>query len=173
MGCIETKLLYEEDDGIWLKLQGEDRKAFGPSKEMKVGIAYDGVTWEKCNGGKTRRTLNGKVAHAGFETAKRFRENEEGVIASRYDVRKIKQRIISCSISSSISSMVCNATHLHWRVFPDFNRKAGCCQSVLCGGQLPAIFCLSAGPRHVFVWTSVEKCDMLYQKWGQNPAIGL
>lgn len=95
VGCIETKLLYEEDDGIWLKLQGEDRKAFGPSREMKVGIAYDGVTWEKSKGGKTRRTLDGKVAHAGFETAKRFRENKEGVIASHYDVRKIEQRIIN------------------------------------------------------------------------------
>ena len=95
VGCVETKLLYEEDDGVWLKLQGNDRKECGPSKEMKVGIAYDGVTLEPCKGGKTRRTLDGKVAHAGFETAKRFRENKEGVIASHYDVGKIEQRIIN------------------------------------------------------------------------------
>lgn len=95
VGCIETKLLYEENDGIWLKLQGKDRKECGPSKEMKVGIAYDGVSWEPCKGGKKRRTLDGKVAHASFETARRFRENKEGVVASRYDVRKIEQRIIN------------------------------------------------------------------------------
>ena len=95
VGCIETKLLYEEDDGVWLKLQGNDRKEYGPSKEMKAGIAYDGVIWEPCKGGKVRRTLDGKVAHAGFETAKCFRENKEGVIASRYDVNKIECRVIN------------------------------------------------------------------------------
>ena len=42
-GSVETKLLYQEADGVWLKLQGECRKKHGSSKEMKVGIAYDGV----------------------------------------------------------------------------------------------------------------------------------
>ena len=95
VGCVETKLLYEENDGVWLKLQGKDRKEFGASREMKVGIAYDGVTWELQKGGKQRRTLDCKVAHAGFETAKKFRENKEGVISSRFDVKKIEQRIIN------------------------------------------------------------------------------
>ena len=26
IGCVQSKILYEEDDGIWLKLQGKDRK---------------------------------------------------------------------------------------------------------------------------------------------------
>ena len=95
VGSIETKLLYEENDGIWLKLQGRDRAEFGKSKEMKVGIAYDGATWELCNGGKKRRTLDGKVAHAAFESASEFRRNKEGIIASRYDVGKIDLRIIN------------------------------------------------------------------------------
>ena len=60
-----------------------------------MGIAYDGATWEHCKDGKKRRTLDCKVAHASFETAKQFRESKEGIIASRYDVKKIELRIIN------------------------------------------------------------------------------
>ena len=95
VGCVESKILYEENDGVWLKLQGKDRTECGPSKEMKVGIAYDGATWERQKCGKPRRTLDCKVAHASFEPARKFRESKEGVIASRYDVKKIELRIIN------------------------------------------------------------------------------
>ena len=95
VGCVESKILYEENDGIWLKLQGKDRKEYGKSKEMKVGIAYDGATWERQKSGKPRRTLDCKVAHASFEPAKKFRESKEGVISSRYDVKQIELRIIN------------------------------------------------------------------------------
>lgn len=95
VGCVESKLLYEENDGIWLKLQGKDREANGPSKEMKVGIAYDGATWQRCKDGKERRTLDCKVAHASFESAKKFRENKEGIISSRFNTKEIKLRIIN------------------------------------------------------------------------------
>jgi len=95
VGCIESKILYEENDGVWLKLQGKDREECGPSKEMKAGIAYDGVTWQPCKGGKKRRTLDCKVAHAGIEPAKEFRESKEGVIASCYDVKAVELRVIN------------------------------------------------------------------------------
>ena len=95
VGCIQSKILYEENDGIWLKLQGRDRKEHGTSKEMKVGIAYDGVTWQHCKGGKKRRTLDCKVAHASFGPAQKFRESKEGVIASRYDVKAVTLRVIN------------------------------------------------------------------------------
>ena len=92
-GCIETKLLYEEDDGIWLSLQGEDRKKYGPSKEMKVGIAYDGVLWSGGKSGKARRELHNKVAYTSFNSAMEYRERKEGLIASRFDIRRIELRI--------------------------------------------------------------------------------
>jgi len=38
-GTTETEILYEETDGVWLKLQGKDRQENGTDKEMKVGIA--------------------------------------------------------------------------------------------------------------------------------------
>ena len=91
-GVLTTKLLYEEDDGIWLKLQGKSRKEHGPSKEMKVGIAYDGVQWAETKSGK-RRVLDNKVAYASFEDAKTFRKNKEGLVASRFNVEEIELRI--------------------------------------------------------------------------------
>ena len=94
-GRIETELLYEENDGIWLHLQGKSREKYGRSREMKVGIAYDGVIWKISKKGEKRRILNNKIAHAEFEEIKEFREHKEGMIASRFKVDKIKLRVIN------------------------------------------------------------------------------
>ena len=94
VGVLETKLLYEENDGIWLNLQGKDRKQYGKSKEMKVGIAYPGVRWMPC--GKTeRRILDNKVAYATFDPVGAFRKFKEGLVASRFDVKGIDLRIVN------------------------------------------------------------------------------
>ena len=92
-GSVETKLLYEEADGDWLKLQGEDRKKYGASKEMKIGIAYDGILHHKMKGGKVRRELDNKVAYASFESASEFRKHKEAVIASMYNTDEIELRV--------------------------------------------------------------------------------
>lgn len=94
-GEIQTKILYEENDGIFLKLQKKSRGQYGRSREMKVGIAYDGVLWKINKEGKKRRILSNKVAYAGFNNAREFRRNKEGLIASRYDVEGIKLRVIN------------------------------------------------------------------------------
>ena len=95
VGQIETKILYEENDGIWLKLQGQSRKENGTSKGMKVGIAYDGATWEEGKHGQKRRTLDNKVAYASFEGAQDFRRKKEGLLASRFDVDAIDLRVLN------------------------------------------------------------------------------
>ena len=92
VGEIATKILYEEDDGVWLNLQRKSRQENGPSKEMKVGIAYDGVRCEKTGSGE-RRILDNKVAYASFESAGEFRKSKEGLVASRYDVDEIELRV--------------------------------------------------------------------------------
>ena len=94
-GVVQSPVLYEENDGVWLNLQGKSRKRYGRSKEMKVGIAYDGATWQIGKGGKKRRTLDCKVAYASFETAREFQRNKEGVVASRFDVDEIDLRVIN------------------------------------------------------------------------------
>ncbi|MGN1023723.1 MAG: ISLre2 family transposase [Lachnospiraceae bacterium] len=91
-GELVSKILYEEADGIWLKLQGADRKEKGAKAEMKLAIAYDGALWST---GKKRRTLDNKVAYAGFEPAKEFMARKEGVIADHYDVDEIELRVVN------------------------------------------------------------------------------
>lgn len=93
VGKIDTPILFEEDDGIWLALQGKSRKEYGPSKEMKLGIAYDGVTWSPCAGGKKRRTLNNKVAYGSFESAKFFRQHKEALLRSRFNTDNVILRV--------------------------------------------------------------------------------
>lgn len=94
-GAIESKIVYEENDGIWLKLQGKSREKYGVSREMKVGIAYDGATWKIGKGKKKRRTLDNKVAYAAFESAGDFRKNKEGLLASRFNIDEIELRVIN------------------------------------------------------------------------------
>ena len=89
-GTIEAKVLFEEQDGIYLHLQGQSRKDNGPGKEMKVAIAYDGA--EKS--GKNRYTLTNKVACASFGGVAEFVERKEGVIAGTYNVDEIEMRIL-------------------------------------------------------------------------------
>jgi len=90
IGTIETPILYEENDGIWLHMQGKDRKAYGKSKEMKVGIAYDGVLWKEKNSVVKRRELDEKVAFASFESAKEFEKHKRGVMSGHYDLDSVE-----------------------------------------------------------------------------------
>ena len=93
-GVIQSKILCEENDGIWLAMQGKDRQEYGSRKEMKVGTAYDGETWHMMKDGKKRRALHNKVAHASFESAEKFRETKEGLIKSRYDTSCVEVRLM-------------------------------------------------------------------------------
>ena len=96
-GKLETKILFEEQDGIIIKLQGESRKDYGKNKEMKVAIAYDGA---KKVGKQKRYELTNKVACASFEEAEDFAEHKEGIIASAYNVDEIDIRILGADGAS-------------------------------------------------------------------------
>ena len=90
-GVLESKVLFEEQDGIWIKLQGMARKKYGSSKEMKLAIAYDGAK-ETAKG---RYNLSNKVACANFEGVNEFVARKEGVIASTYNVDEIESRVLN------------------------------------------------------------------------------
>lgn len=92
-GLVESKILYEEADGDWLKLQGDDREKYGVSKEMKIGIAYDGVLYKKQKNGKIRRKLDNKVAYASFEAVGEFRKHCENTISRVYNTDEIELRV--------------------------------------------------------------------------------
>lgn len=90
-GMLESKVLFEEQDGIWIKLQGTARKKYGNSKEMKLAIAYDGAV-ETSRG---RYNLSNKVACADFEGVNEFIKRKEGVIANTYNVDEVEIRILN------------------------------------------------------------------------------
>ncbi len=95
-------VLFEEADGVYVKLQGKDRKEMKQDKaEIKVGIAYDG--WKQI--GKGRYELPGKVVTAGFAGAKEFHEYREAAIAQRYNLDEISQRILNADGASWIKKV--------------------------------------------------------------------
>ena len=82
-GVREMPVLFEEADGVWLNLQGKDRKRrHFPKAEMKAAIAYDG--WAEEGSGRYR--LDGKVVTAGFNKASDFQKIREAMIASEYNL---------------------------------------------------------------------------------------
>ena len=96
-GTREVPVLFEEADGVYINLQGKDRKRKGRKKaEIKVGIAYDG--WKKT--GKDRYELPNKVVVAGFAKAKEFQEYREAAIADTFNLEEVSQRILNADGAS-------------------------------------------------------------------------
>lgn len=101
-GKKEVPVLFEEADGVYVSLQGKDRKKSSRGKaEVKVGIAYDG--WKQTGGG--RYELPDKVVVAGFEGAKEFHEYREAAIAKKYNLDEVKERILNADGASWIKKV--------------------------------------------------------------------
>ena len=91
-GEMETQILFEEADGVYVSLQGKDRKEKGKKKaEIKVAIAYDG--WEKKT--KDRYALHNKIAVAGFSESKDFQEYREAAIAEKFNLDEVATRVLN------------------------------------------------------------------------------
>ena len=91
-GVREMPVLFEEADGVWLNLQGKDRKRrHFPKAEMKAAIAYDG--WAEEGSGRYR--LDGKVVTAGFNKASDFQKIREAMIASEYNLDEVQMRFLN------------------------------------------------------------------------------
>ena len=98
-GEKESPVLFEEADGVYIKLQGKDRKSSKQDKaEIKIGIAYDG--WKKT--GQARYALVNKVIIAGFSHAKEFHEYREAAIAEKFNLDEVCQRILNADGASWI-----------------------------------------------------------------------
>ena len=101
-GEKEVPVLFEEADGVYIKLQGKDRRKNGQDKaEMKIGIAYDG--WKRT--GKDRYELANKVIVAGFAHAKEFHEYREAAIAEIFNLDEVSQRILNADGASWIKKV--------------------------------------------------------------------
>ena len=85
-------VLFEEMDGVWLRMQRPDHKK-APKQEMKVFTMYEG--WDAEAEKAKRSTLVGKAMLAGMEGGREFHEKREAFIRSRYAAEEIKQRILN------------------------------------------------------------------------------
>lgn len=88
----ETKVLFNEQDGVYVKLQGKDRNK-KKSLEVKAGIAYDG--WEKRNLKSNEYVTTNKVVWAGVATPKEFQSLSQVAIAKQFNVDEIETCIIN------------------------------------------------------------------------------
>lgn len=92
-GKREVDVLFEEADGVWLSMQGEDRPKKGSKKEMKVGVNYEG--FEKRKGQKKGYQVHNKTAYAGFHKSNDFKKLWDAKVAEEYNVDEIKVRIVN------------------------------------------------------------------------------
>jgi hypothetical protein len=99
-GELTAPVLFEEFDGIWLKLQGGSRKKHGKSREMKLSIAYDGAReiYPK------RYQLTNKIACAGFLSVDEFVRRKEGIVAGTYNTDEIGMRLLNGDGASWVQS---------------------------------------------------------------------
>jgi len=119
VGKLERAVLFEEQDGVWLPLQGKSRKKHGPKREMKLAIAYDGAK----KTGKKRYELTNKVVCANFETAGKFQRRKEGAIAGVYNVDEIETRLLNGDGAEWIKSAIADDA-THFQLDPYHRNKA-------------------------------------------------
>ncbi len=119
VGKLERAVLFEEQDGVHLPLQGKSRKQYGPKREMKVAIAYDGAK----KTGKKRYELTNKVAYANFEAAGKFQKRKEGAIAAVYSVDEIETRLLNGDGAEWIKSAIADE-NTHFQLDPYHRNKA-------------------------------------------------
>ena len=108
-GMKEITALFEEADGIWINLQGKDRKErieknkekakqqekeFNPKMkvktELKLHIIYEG--WKK---GDPRHSLVNKEYIAGIMKPKEMAALRDARVYQKYDESKIKLRVVN------------------------------------------------------------------------------
>lgn len=100
LGEKEIKLLFEEADGVYLKMQGKDRKESN-SKEMKIAMFYEG--WKQV--GKERYELVNKHVICGFDNAKDFADKKEAKISSIYNTDEIEFRVFNSDGATWIKNL--------------------------------------------------------------------
>ena len=108
-GLKEITALFEEADGIWINLQGKDRKErleknkkkcekenkeFNPKQkiktELKLHVMYEG--WKKDD---KRHPLINKQYIAGMMKPKEIKKLRDARVYQQYDVEKIKLRVVN------------------------------------------------------------------------------
>ena len=139
-GTKEIPVLFEEADGLWINLQGNDRKKQiekykrncekqgkeykepnHVKSELKLHIAYEG--WKKDD---PRHSLVDKMYIVGFMSAKEIRQRRDAKIYQKYNLDKIKVRVMNGDGALWIDNLATGDTirqkdnfHIHQEIIRD------------------------------------------------------
>ena len=101
LGCISSRVLFEELDDVWIPMQKEKRAKKGSpdaandkksgKKPIHVGTAYTG--WEQMKDGKFR--ILDKFAYADFGLSGEFTRDFEMLLRQRYDMDGVECRVMN------------------------------------------------------------------------------
>lgn len=115
-GETEVPVLFQEQDGVWLCIQGKDRpKGKGKKKELKLAISYIG--WTLRPGSKKEYVVVDKTVCASFESSKHFKKLAEATIAEKYNVDEIGTRILNGDGAKWIKAS-CEDQDIHFQLDP-------------------------------------------------------
>ncbi len=143
-GTREIPALFEEADGLWVNLQGKDRKEqiekykqkcekqnkkYEPLKsvksELKLHVMYEG--YEKDN---KRHDLVNKEYIAGFMTPKTLEKIRNAKVYQKYNTESIKLRVLNGDGANWIKNICSKDTiyqkdsfHIHQEIIRDIKEK--------------------------------------------------
>lgn len=92
-GEREVDVLFQEADGVWLSMQGDDRSKKSGKKEMKIAINYEG--WKGRKGQKEGYEVYNKTVCAGFHKSNKFKKLWDAKVSQQYNTDEIKMRIVN------------------------------------------------------------------------------
>ena len=115
-GDKEVPVLFQEQDGVWLSIQGKDKpKGKKKKKELKLAVSYTG--WEKRNNSKKEYVVLDKTVCASFDNSTHFKKLAEATIAEKYNVDEINTRILNGDGASWIKKS-CEDQDIHFQLDP-------------------------------------------------------
>ena len=115
-GLKEVPVLFQEQDGVWLYMQGKDRPS-GKSKkkELKLAISYSG--WKLRNGTKKEYEVIDKTVCASFDNTTHFKKLTEATISEKYNTDEIGIRILNGDGANWIKK-TCEDQNIHFQLDP-------------------------------------------------------
>lgn len=143
-GAKEIPVLFEEADGLWINLQGKDRiekienhkatcekegkeykELTSVKSELKLHVSYEG--WKKDD---KRHTLVDKMYIVGFMSSEELKKRRDAQIYQKYDVSKIKLRILNGDGAAWINKLATKETiqqrdnfHIHQEIIRDISEE--------------------------------------------------
>lgn len=115
-GEKEVPVLFQEQDGVWLYIQGKERpKGKRKKKEIKLAVSYTG--WKLRPGSQKEHIVVDKTVCASFSDSNHFKKLTEATIAEKYNVDEIETRILNGDGAKWIKAS-CDEQYIHFQLDP-------------------------------------------------------